>query len=541
MAEHPMQNKNLILRSFLVLALLGTPWGLFAQKNTGRNAANGEAVFNGPIRKLQITIPEEGLEVLRKFDWGRGKRERTDVEATVKEGEHVWTNVALHLKGSAGSFRPVDSNPALTLNFDKRVKGQKFYGLDKIHLNNSVQDPTLVSEQFCREIFNAAGIPTTRACNVRVTLNGKDLGVYVLVEGYNRSFLRRHFENTKGNLYDGGFVRDIDTNLETQSGENPKDQSDLKALMDAARQSNPTNRWQTLEKVLDVNNFATFLAMENVLWHWDGYSMNRNNYRIYHNRDTGKLMFLPHGLDQMFWNPTGPAFHEMRGTVAEKFMQTREGRQLYWGKLGNIVSNVFTTQAITNRLQAMSKKLETAPGLKDKNRSQYQERIADFQEKALTRQNFLQEQLSAPSRVLKFDSNGAALISGWKSKTDFGNPVFDSLDDSGVTKAMHIVAQKSSVGSYRSKVLLESGNYRLEGRARTKAVKADPGDNRGGAGLRLSNKRLNQKLLGDKEWSPVSFDFEVTDPFMEVEIVAELRAANGEVFFDPESLKILRK
>ena len=59
----------------------------------------------------------------------RSQTERPSVRATVREGELVWTNVSLHLKGAAGSFRSVDDKPALTLNFDKLPDGQRFHGL----------------------------------------------------------------------------------------------------------------------------------------------------------------------------------------------------------------------------------------------------------------------------------------------------------------------------------------------------------------------------------------------------------------------------
>jgi spore coat protein CotH len=104
--------------------------------------------------------------------------------------------VAIHLKGSAGSFRPVEDKPALTLNFDKFAPGQRFHGLKKIHLNNSVQDSSYLSEQISRELFLAAGVPTTRATQAKVQLNGRNLGVCVLVEGWNKQFLKRHFNKT---------------------------------------------------------------------------------------------------------------------------------------------------------------------------------------------------------------------------------------------------------------------------------------------------------------------------------------------------------
>src|SRR4029453_1657486 len=105
---------------------------------------------------------------------------RETVRATVREGGRVYTNVALHLKGAAGSFRPVDQNPAMTLNFDKSVAAQQFHGLDKVSLNNSIQDPTLISEQFCREIFLRAGVPVPRTTHAVVELNGPDVALYVL-------------------------------------------------------------------------------------------------------------------------------------------------------------------------------------------------------------------------------------------------------------------------------------------------------------------------------------------------------------------------
>jgi hypothetical protein len=78
--------------------------------------------------------------------------ERIDVHVTVREGEQVYQDVALHLKGSY-SFREIDDKPSLTLNFDKFVQGRTFHGMSKIHLNNSAQDASGLSETLalCRQ------------------------------------------------------------------------------------------------------------------------------------------------------------------------------------------------------------------------------------------------------------------------------------------------------------------------------------------------------------------------------------------------------
>ena len=59
--------------------------------------------------------------------------------------------------------------------------------------------------------------------------------MYVLKEGFDPTFLRNWFDKPTGNLYDGGFCREIDQALEKDCGNGPNDHSDLKALRAAAR------------------------------------------------------------------------------------------------------------------------------------------------------------------------------------------------------------------------------------------------------------------------------------------------------------------
>src|SRR2546423_6905697 len=101
--------------------------------------------------RMQIDIPPEGMKVLRDYKqvWRQPRPERIDVQATIREGAKVYTNVAVHLKGSF-SFQPIDSKPSLTLNFTKFAPGQSFHGLTKLHLNNSIQDSSYLCEQLAR-------------------------------------------------------------------------------------------------------------------------------------------------------------------------------------------------------------------------------------------------------------------------------------------------------------------------------------------------------------------------------------------------------
>jgi predicted Zn finger-like uncharacterized protein len=121
--------------------------------------------FNtGGIPELRIQIAEPEMEVLNKcarsFVIGD---ERPSVEGNLTEnGQTKYKYVSIKLKGSAGSYRPVDDRPALSINIAKSEKDQTFHGMKKFHLNNSVQDPTYLHEWVCEQLFHAAKLPATR-------------------------------------------------------------------------------------------------------------------------------------------------------------------------------------------------------------------------------------------------------------------------------------------------------------------------------------------------------------------------------------------
>jgi hypothetical protein len=94
----------------------------------------------------EVQVRRAGLEQLRKSGGPWNRENDSDASATVRAGGQVWTNVAIHLKGAAGSFRPVDDLPALTLNFGKLQDGQTCEGHRKLHLNNSLQDASRLDE-----------------------------------------------------------------------------------------------------------------------------------------------------------------------------------------------------------------------------------------------------------------------------------------------------------------------------------------------------------------------------------------------------------
>jgi spore coat protein CotH len=300
---------------------------------------------DGRIVRLRIDLPEH--------EAGRLEADpRAYVAADLREGSKRYRNVGLRLKGSDGSFRGLDDKPGLTIKLNQYIPKQRFHGLRKLHLNNAVQDPSYLSEILGNELFRAAGIPAPRTGFARVELNGRDLGLHVLIEGITRDFLERHFENPGGNLYEG--PGDITDDIDQDSKGMLPGREDLEVLRKAARTGDPAERWRRLGEALDRDRFITFLAMEAMLWHWDGYATAANNYGLYHDPATGAMVFIPRGIDQLFQDPDGAVFQEPSAFLARAVLETPEGARRYRARVAELLPAVLDAGRIRERARAVA-------------------------------------------------------------------------------------------------------------------------------------------------------------------------------------------
>jgi hypothetical protein len=459
------------------------------------------------------------------------------------EGTTIYRDIGVHLKGAAGSFRGVDDRPALTVSFDKFTPDQHFFGLSKIHLNNSVQDPSYMSEYICGELFRAADVPATRVAFALVEINGRKLGLYVLKEGFTKEFLSLYYQQTSGNLYDGGFIKDITDPLEKDFGSGPNDHSDLKALAAAAQERDPEKRWVRLNETLDVSRFINFMVMENITWDWDGYPMNRNNYRVYYDVDTKRMVFFPHGTDQMFWDANGSLIGNLQGLVAASIMRTAEGRSLYRHRYTELFTNVFKVTDITNRINALERRIKPALAAGDTpGPEEFSNQVREIKRKIVARAAGISRLLAeVPAVALRF-AKGEEAITKWRRQDDEDIAQMEQTRD-GNRNLLVIKTTRETTASWRARVTLPKGNYRFEGLAKTAGLKPVKDEKGEGAGLRISGTEEPRpnKLTGDADWQKLVFPIVVDIPFEEIELVCELRATAGEVWFDLDSLKLVRE
>ena len=501
------------------------------------NAAAAAFFTTNGVVLLRIEIPEAGLASLRKTP-------RKFVSAIVREGDKVYEDVGVHIKGSAGSFRGLDDKPGLTLNFSTFEATEHFHGLKKLHLNNGAQDGTYLSEMTCANLFRAAGVPASRATHAIVELNGRKLGLFVLLEGMEKEFLARHFKNPKGSLYGQSAGGDVSDSLERMEGNEPLTRADLKALAAAANEPDAARRLEGLRKTLDIERFLSFMALEVMLCHWDGYTFARHNFRVYHDLDTDRMVFFPHDMDQMIGGADQAIEPGVNGLVAQAVMRTPELRAAYRQRVGQIFTNHFQATVLTNQIhQVVQRALPVMKAYNPNMARDFENNSASLKGRIVNRAVGLARLLTiGPPQPLRFE-NGAARLKDWRKEPGAGGGQQDAVAHPEGKKTLWIKASPEGAGSWRLRLPLEAGRYRLEGVAKAKDVATTVADGKAlGAGLRISGAtepRKNQ-LTGSSGWEKLGYEFEVASGPLEVDLVCELRGGKGEVWFDAESLRLVR-
>ena len=351
-----MKSTQLVLAAAACAMMLWAPASIAAEAKKKSEVAPEEDLFGQTkVLKLRIDLSPAAQEALRK-------EPKTYVKGTLREGSQILNDVAVRMKGN-GSFQGLDKKPSLTVKLNEFVQGQKFRGQAKFHLNNSAHDPSYLCEALGGQIFRDAGVPAARTVFARVELNGRDAGLYVVAEAANKDFLSLNFKKAKGNLYEGS-NNDVTDKLDKDSGDDSTEQPDLKALAKAAQESDPAQRWKKLSPLLDMDRFVSFAACEVLVWHRDGYSMDRNNYRIYHDPASDQMVFLPHGIDALFSKPNGPIWPEWKGLVARAVLGTPDGRQRYRERMAKLLTTAFVPGTLHSRIQELADRVR--PSLTDK-------------------------------------------------------------------------------------------------------------------------------------------------------------------------------
>lgn len=140
-------------------------------------------------------------------DWDELIQNATSEEyylATVVIDGQSYKNVGIRAKGNT-SLSTVASlgseRYSFKIEFDHYDSSKSYYGLDKLSLNNLIQDSTMMKDYLTYTMMNEFGVNSSLCSYVYITVNGEDWGLYLAVEGVEDAFLERNYGADQGELY----------------------------------------------------------------------------------------------------------------------------------------------------------------------------------------------------------------------------------------------------------------------------------------------------------------------------------------------------
>lgn len=131
------------------------------------------------------------------------KDEEYRVCSVVIDGE-AYKNIGIRAKGNT-SLTQVDSygngRYSFKIEFDRYDSTKTYYGLDKLCLNNIIQDNTYMKDYLTYRMMSDIGVASPLCSYAYITVNGEDWGLYLAVEGIEEAFLQRNYGSDYGELY----------------------------------------------------------------------------------------------------------------------------------------------------------------------------------------------------------------------------------------------------------------------------------------------------------------------------------------------------
>ncbi|MDE5932502.1 MAG: CotH kinase family protein [Lachnospiraceae bacterium] len=140
-------------------------------------------------------------------DWDFFLENCTDekyADCTVIIDGDVCRNVAIRAKGNTSLTSVANygnDRYSFKIEFDHYDSTNTYYGLDKLCLNNIIQDNTYMKDYLTYTLMSSFDVNAPLCSYAYITVNGNDWGLYLAVEAVEESFLQRCYGSDYGELY----------------------------------------------------------------------------------------------------------------------------------------------------------------------------------------------------------------------------------------------------------------------------------------------------------------------------------------------------
>ncbi len=243
--------------------------------------------------------------------------------------------------------------------------GPLLHGLQVSNLSAQTFDNSRLRTLLAREVFAALGFPVFDFHPVFLKINGRNLGLYLQIERYERSWFDKRgvpvYELIKAG-FGARFSFDDDMHLAKYFAKEIPDDDNLNNFGDfihALDQADPARIFEEVSPWLDIPQYLRYHAASSVLNHVDGFT---NNLFFYRESPSSPYSVIPWDFDKVMYEPNDVGL--MGGNdIIWKLLQNDSCVTLYKQALWDIIDNVVVPARLFPVLDRFAERIAEAHAL----------------------------------------------------------------------------------------------------------------------------------------------------------------------------------
>lgn len=279
------------------------------------------------------------------------------------------------------------------IKFDEYVEGQTYQGYTAIAIRNYGvnYDAAMLAEPVTNDMARLVGLPATKTSYAGFRLNDEAEKLYVISEVVNKGYVAEYFDNPNGVLYKAELGSSLSYQGEDpssyarsftqQTRVNDADMAPLIAFSRFLSEADDGTFEQELATYLDVDAFATYLALSNLLVNIDSIAGMNNNYYLYYDDQAQRFTLLMWDTNESLgglgvrmgdgnvasydlYYAGGQAMRMPGGgeqnILVKRFLNSDIFRALYEEKLKKVYEKVFVSGAIDADIEQYASLIQAA-------------------------------------------------------------------------------------------------------------------------------------------------------------------------------------
>jgi spore coat protein CotH len=276
----------------------------------------GDGFFDSTtLHEISVTFSQEDYDAMIQTYQNSGTKDW--IKATVTIDGVTYKEAGMRLKGNSSIMGLRNNGRAggpggnvsasepqglpWLIRLDKYVDGQTYKGLTDLVVRSNTSSTSL-NEAVALDLLNMAGLASVTGVECRFSVNGGDEVIRLATQLPDDAWMQEEFGST-GSLYKAEASGDYsyrgddpDSYADVFDQEAGKGNADLTPLIDFLKfinNSDDATFAAELPKRLNVDAFATYLAMEELVSNFDDIDGPGNNSYLYYDPSTGMFTIVP--------------------------------------------------------------------------------------------------------------------------------------------------------------------------------------------------------------------------------------------------------